>query len=127
MPSSRTTVSIASSVARVGAYDTGEIADTHVVGDDGEIVTAQDLLRFHQVPHGASERLLRIEACIDASTHGAKSISLCLVATTDRLLQQVGAARLFEIDGHPEKVCRGLSEDLGETGRVLGVVAAITS
>ena len=76
-----------------------------MVGDDGEVVAAEDLLRFCQVTHRAGERLLGIEACIDLPTLGAKSISFCLVAATNRLVQEVSepTARL-EIDRHAEKV-----------------------
>ena len=88
MPSSPTTASIGVVLTpRVRAHDAGEVADSHVVRDDREVIAAEDLLRFGQVAHGAGERLLRIEACIHASTLGAKPSGLCVVAATDRLVQ----------------------------------------
>ena len=72
---------MASSCRSVYAHDTGEIADTHVVGDDGEVVPAEDLLRFGQVTHGAGERLLWIgvHPRVDARS---EVDGLCLVAAT---------------------------------------------
>jgi hypothetical protein len=73
---------------------------------------------------GGTERLLRIEARVDALSLGAQTGSLDLVASTKRLVHQADepSARL-EIDSHAEKVCRGLGQELRKTGRILGVVS----
>ena len=99
-----------------------EVADAHVVGDDGEVGAAEVLLGELQVAHRGRQSLAGIEAVVDLG-------ALALEADRD-----VGAARgvcgpdlagelaaASQVDVHPEERLAGLGEDLGQS-RCIGRV-----
>ncbi len=109
---------------RVRAQDARQVADSHVVRDDGEVVLAQPLASGGEVANGSRERLLGIEPRVDRPPLLPETLRLGCVTAFDRpgdLRRQPAA--LLQIHVHAEEVLPGLGQDLGQARGGRGIVS----
>ena len=109
-------------VLAVGAEDPLQVADPHVVRDEGEVLAAELLARDRQVAGAARERLDRVEALVGPRPGAPQALRLGRVPGALRALDAAPeAAAARHVDPHPEQALAGLGEDLGEADRALEV------
>ena len=91
-----------------------QVADAHVVGDDGQVVAPELALGEVEVARGGLDRLGRVEALVDAP---AQRLALAHpAAAQDAAREALGG---LDVDVQAEQVLAGLGQDLGQPrGRV---------
>jgi hypothetical protein len=103
-----------------------QVADAHVVGDDGELLrAAEGVLGDRQVARRPRERCARVEALVDPAAQRAQpphAGGLAAALGAGDLPRQARAA--LGVDAHAEQVLAGLGEDLRQAGGRLGVAGA---
>ena len=107
-------------VLPVVAEDVLQVADPHVVADDGEVVAAELALGEGEVAGGRAERGDGVEALVDRAPPrlqpGDDGVALTLLVAADGTPD---APRARRVDRHAEQVAAGLGEDLGESDGAL--------
>ena len=103
---------------RVCAEDVRQVADPHVVGDDGEVVPPESLPCGGEVADGARKSLLGIEPCVDRPPAFTQTLGLGHISASDGTgdpHRQPPA--LVQIDVHSEEALPGLRQDLRQARR----------
>ena len=111
-------------VARLGperAQDALEVADPHVVGDEGHVLAGEAPLGQDQVARRGLQRALGIEPLIDPAARPAQALHLQQPPAPE-LAQDPArvAAAAAHVDVQAEQVLRRLGEDLRQAHGALG-------
>ena len=103
-----------------GAQHVLQVADAHVVRDEGEVGPAELAPRDPQVARGRLERPGRVEPLVDGAAQRAQALDAQAAPLASRDLACEPCARA-DVDPHPEEVLPRLGQDLGQAGRALRV------